>query len=247
METYEYDIMAAVEHRHWWYAGMRAITAAWLDAAAQGRYDQRILDAGCGTGANVQFLGRYGATFGLDVETKAVHLAQRRAAGRVLRASVETLPFSDAAFDIVTSFEVLYHRAVVDVPQALAEVRRVLRPNGLFLVRLPAYQWLFSAHDRSVHARERYTAGQVRTLLGDNGFVIRRLSYVNGLLFPVVAAQRLVERLGAGQHAGESALEPPAPGVNGLLRQTLEAEAVLLDRIPALPWGLSVLALAEKR
>lgn len=244
MELLEYDIMAAVEHRHWWYAGMRAITAAWLDPLLFHRRDLRVLDAGCGTGGNGEFLERYGHTVGIDLSPHATELAYRRLPGRVGRASVVELPFAAQSFDLVTSFEVLYHRAVPDVPGALGEVRRVLRPGGYFLLRLPAYQWLWSRHDQAVHARERYTTDQTRALLTAAGFAVVRVSYCNTLLFPAVLAQRLLERWRPTAPTG-SALEMPAPAVNSLLRTALDTEAVWFTRAQRLPFGLSVLALAH--
>ena len=66
------------------------------------------------------------------------------------------LPFRSSSFDIVTSFDVLYHRSVIDEQIAVRETWRVLKPGGYFLMRLPAYRWLSSAHDRRAHGHRRY-------------------------------------------------------------------------------------------
>ena len=126
--------MAAVEERHWWYGGMRAIAAALLDEAYRGRHDLHILDAGCGTGGNARFLRRYGTVVGIDLAAEALELGGERLPGVLARASVLDIPFADARFDLVTSFDVLYHRAVPDEGRALRETARVLRPNGRFAV-----------------------------------------------------------------------------------------------------------------
>ena len=247
MERAEYEVMAAVEDRHWWYSGMRAISAAWLDSAFGDRRDLHILDAGCGTGGNGEFLTRYGRSVGLDLAREAVTLGQRRLPGRILRGSVMAFPFRAAVFDLVTSFDVLYHRGVVDDRAALAETRRVLRAAGRLLIRLPAYRWLFSKHDRAVHARHRYTAVEVRGMLEGAGFTVERLSYVNSLLFPVPLLQRSVERILPTLERDESDLAPPGDLLNSLLRSTLETEAAWLRRGGRFAWGLSVLCLAQKQ
>src|SRR5262245_37176290 len=101
MERAEYEVMAAVEGRHWWYGGMRAIAAAILDAVYGERHDLQILDAGCGTGGNGLFLRRYGTVVGIDLAPEALDLGGSRLPGRLARGSVLDIPFADASFDLV--------------------------------------------------------------------------------------------------------------------------------------------------
>ncbi len=246
MEQIEYEIMAAVEDAHWWYRGMRAISAAWLDLAYPQRRDLRILDTGCGTGGNGEFLQRYGAVSGLDLAALALQFGQRRLPGKLTRGSVVTLPFVDAAFDLVTSFDVLYHRGVINERAALAETARVLRPDGRFLMRLPAYRWLASKHDRSVHGRHRYTAREVRTLVTEAGLEVERVSYINTLLFPLPLLLRLSERVLPQREQAESELALPGPIVNTTLQAVMNMEAAWLRDGGRFPYGLSVLVLARK-
>ncbi|WP_298818763.1 class I SAM-dependent methyltransferase [Chloroflexus sp.] len=237
--------MAAVELRHWWYGGMRAINTALLNRAFGNRRDLRILDAGCGTGGDALCLRRYGDVVGLDLATEALCLARERIPGRLARGSVMQLPFADQSFDLVTSFDVLYHRAVIDEQQALAEVRRVLRANGRLLIRLPAYEWLRSRHDRQVHTRHRYTASELAQLLRKSGFTIEHLTYALTLLFPLSATLRLLERL-LPESSNSSAMELPASPMNAALRLPMMLEAAVIARGGRLPFGLSVIALARK-
>ena len=189
MELAEYAVMAAVEREPWWYDGMREIAAAWLDAVAPTACVS--LDAGCGTGGNLAYLLQdYGPTFGLDLAAEAVTLGYNNAPGHIGRGSVLDLPYRDASFDLVTSFEVLYHRAVPDEVAALREVWRVLRPGGWVLLRMPSYAWLRSSHDDAVHTRRRYLAAEVRDLLVDADFQVERCSYINSLLFPLALLAR---------------------------------------------------------
>lgn len=246
MEPAEYAVMAAVEDRHWWYSGMRAISAAWLDEALQGRRNLLILDAGCGAGGNGEFLRRYGRSVGLDLAREALLLGSRRMPGRILGGSVTALPFPAAVFDLVTSFDVLYHRAVLDERLALGETWRVLKPGGWLLIRLPTYQWLFGKHDRAVHSRHRYTADETRQLLARAHFRVERLSYVNSLLFPLPLIQRTLERIVPRLEHAQSDLAPPIRPLNVTLRSVLFLEAAWLRRHGTFAWGLSVLCLARK-
>lgn len=246
MERAEYEVMAAVEGHHWWYGGMRAIAASMIDMAYAGRRDLDILDAGCGSGGNAQFLRRYGSVIGIDLAAEALALVNPSVRGGVARASVLAIPCADASFDLVTSFEVLYHRAVPDERMALREAWRVLRPGGRLLLRLPAYQFLLRRHDREVHTRRRYRVTHVRALLRANGYAIERCTYINTLLFPLALAQQLAERALPNLSPHGSNLLPPSPALNEALRWPLAAEAAWLASGQSLPFGLSILCLARK-
>lgn len=241
MDAGEYATMFAVEDTHWWYAGMRRITSALLDSCVLPR-PLSILDAGCGSGGNLRLLEAYGAVTGVDIAPAALTFCRQRGFARLARASVCALPFAAASFDLVTSFEVLYHLAVASDEAALREFWRVLRPGGWLLLRLPAHDWLRGQHDIAVHTRHRYTTAEVGDRVSGAGFAIVRLSYANCLLFPLATAKRLLERVAGGGQASDVG---PPPRANAILAAILAAEARWLAR-RNLPWGLSVLCLARK-
>lgn len=245
MERAEYAVLAATEAYHWWHGGMRAIVASLLDPLYSARHNLRILDAGCGTGGNARFLRRYGCVLGIDLSPHALEPAARQLTGVLTRGSILELPFADQSFDLVTSFDVLYHRGVPDELTALREVWRVLRPGGRLLLRLPAYEFLRSKHDRAVHTRRRYTAASVGQLVEQAGFTIERCSYVNSLLFPIVLTQRLLEQALPALEQSASDMTPPAPFVNTSLRLPFALEAAWLGLGGVFPFGLSVLCLAH--
>jgi SAM-dependent methyltransferase len=239
----EYERMYRAEQTHWWYVGMRAMAFALLDGAlAAGRRDGlRFLDAGCGSGANLLELQARGRAFGIDLSAEALALCRSRGVP-VARAGLLQLPFADASFDCVTSFDVLYHRWVADDLAAGREMVRVLRPGGWLLVRVPALRALWGAHDEAVHTRHRYTRGELRRLLRAVGATPQRVSYANSLLLPAVALRRVLDRL-TGRRGSD--LTPlPAP-LEWLFGRALGLEAHLVRRV-SLPLGASVVALARK-
>ena len=246
MEDIEYSVMAAVEEQHWWYVGMRQIAQAWLDQLPTQRA-WRALDAGCGTAGNVAYLlGDYGPAYGLDLMQAAVQLGRKKTDAPLTQGSVLTLPYRDESFDLVTSFEVLYHRAVPDEVAALQEIYRVLKPGGWVLLRMPAYHWLYSAHDRSVHTRRRYTNKEVQKLLRAANFTIERSSYINSMLFPLILLQRLIERIRPSAPTNESAMQLPGRLANKLFGTARRFEARWLESGSSFPFGLSILTLAQK-
>jgi SAM-dependent methyltransferase len=245
MERNEYEVLAAVEETHWWHSGMRAITAAILNPLYGTRSDLRILDAGCGTGGNARFLRRYGTVFGMDLAPEAVELSTPHVRGHLARGSVLSLPFASNSFDLVTSFDVLYHRNVPDETPALHEIRRVLGPGGRLLVRLPAYEFLRSNHDRAVHTRRRYNVSTTQAMLTAAGFIVERCTYINTLLFPAALAQRMLERSFDSLEQQQSDLALPPQPVNDMLFWPMGIEATWLSLHGSFPFGLSVLCLAH--
>ena len=246
MDPEEYASIYRLEQTHWWYVGMRRIALMLLEAYLPGKHGLKVLDAGCGTGGMMLALERYGQVFGVDFSPLALRYCRQRGLDRTCLASVVHLPFGSAVFDLVTSFDVLYHLGVSDDTEALREIYRVLLPGGFLLLRLPALEWLRSAHDRAVHTRHRYTAPEVKTKVSAAGFRVLRASYGNTLLFPIAAGARLAQRLmGRGQRAA-SDVQETAETANRALSGVLALEAQLLRRVD-LPVGLSVICLAQKR
>jgi ubiquinone/menaquinone biosynthesis C-methylase UbiE len=237
--------MFHAEDRHWWYAGMQAITQALLDRWCTSQSPLNILDAGCGTGAAMtRSLCRYGRVTGIDISAIALGFCRRRQAQRLGRASISALPFRSETFDLVTSFDVLYEQAVPDDLAALREFRRVLKPGGQALLRLPAYDWLRGQHDQVIHTARRYTRPQVARMLEACGFEAQRISHANTFLFPAALLKRMLERLRPGQ-TPRSDLTLEAGPLNRFLGACLSLEAPLITRA-GLPFGLSVIALARK-
>ncbi|SRR5712691_1203123 len=248
MEREQYEVMFRREDAHWWYSGMRRAALALLRQTLSETTAPRILDAGCGTGGTTARLQEFGSVVGVDLVREALERAASRGlAGRLVQGSVERLPFRHASFDVVTSFEVVYHSGVDNDRLAFGEFRRVLRAGGLLLVRLPAHDWLRGQHDRLVHTRHRYSRQELAAKLHDAGFAVEYASWANCLLFPPAVAKRLLERFtaGDGQTTDEPDLWQPAAPLNAALESCLAMEARALPRRLQLPFGLSVIALAR--
>ena len=125
MNRAEYARMFEAEEKQWWYAGMRAISWSLLEKASLPP-GARILDGGCGTGENLVHLGKMGEAIGIDLSEEALSLCATRGV-RLVRGSVLGLPFGEGTFDLVTSFDVLYHLWVTDPGY---EREYLLKPDG---------------------------------------------------------------------------------------------------------------------
>ena len=210
----------------------------------RGAEKRRVLDIGCGTGTNLELLREFGEVEGVDGELAAVEICYDRGEERVRHAPGQTLPFPDGAFDLVSLMDVIEHAE--DDQDILREAWRVLAPGGLALVTVPAYMWMWGAQDTIAHHHRRYSRPLLLASLARVGFVPLRASYFNTLLFPPIAAARLIRRLLPTPTSVRSDFELNRPGsLNTLLARLFGLEAGLLRR-RSLPFGVSIVALAAR-
>lgn len=111
------------------------------------RANIRVLEVGCGPGANIWFLHREGfAVSGIDVSPAAIDIAGHRLqtenkdakspASDLRVGNFETLPWPDNHFDVVVDIFALYANTTARITSALSEIARVLKPGGLFYTKL---------------------------------------------------------------------------------------------------------------
>ena len=228
----------ALEDRHWWYRGRRRIVA---DAVAMLELpdDAQILDAGCGSGRNLELLAAFGAVTGLEPSSASLSVARGRRLGCVVEGSIESIPLPDASFDLATSLDVIEH---VDDVTALRELRRVVRPGGFLLITVPAYPALWGPHDELNHHRRRYTRSSLLRAAALAGWEPLRTTHFNSLLLGPAALLRLRERGSPRVRDGSSDFDRTPAWLNGLLERPLLVEAALLRTNRSIPVGLSLMA-----
>jgi SAM-dependent methyltransferase len=248
MRPDEYRVMFEIEDTYWWYRGVRVLLTEWLTRVAPPDPSRaRLLDVGCGTGANLERLQAYGTAVGVDLSPRAIAFCHARGLppDRAFLASATALPFAGSTFDLAISFDVICN--IPDDARAFAEIARVLTPGGWLIVGLPACPWLWSAHDVAVGHQRRYDAADVRAKLVAAGFEVERLTHANTLLLPPIALLRLTARRAPAENgAVRSDLVPLPRVVNAPLGALFAAEMRLAARRD-LPAGLSVMAMARKR
>lgn len=244
MEKEEYQRLYELEDHLWWFVGMRALSLSLIERFVRGTPSFSILDVGCGTGGMMFELRAFGSVVGVDPSDQALTFAKRRDAGHLVQAGLPRLPFPSRSFDLLTSFDVIYHQAVPDDEKALGEMARLLRPGGKLLLRVPAHDWLRGRHDTAVHTRHRYGKAELRHKLHRAGLEPTFVSYANCFLFPLAAAMRFTEGIFPPRNDGSDVKEVPAL-LNKLLTVPLKLEAVILRR-GSLPFGLSLVAVAER-
>lgn len=242
MKPRMYDLHRELELRHWWFAARRQIVLSQMHKHLPAGARPRLLDAGCGMGGFLPHLARLGEAAGMDPSPDAVAEARRQSGADVRVGSLpDDVPFAPESFDAITLLDVLEH--IDDDVAAARRVASLLRPGGLLFLTVPAYPFLWSRHDELNEHKRRYRPDPLRRVLAAAGFRIRFLSYYNTLLFPAVAAVRLLGRLRASD--AEPSVGAVREPINTMLRLTFAAERWPL-RVAAMPFGVSLLAVAER-
>jgi SAM-dependent methyltransferase len=234
-----------VEDVHWWFVGRRRILLSILNRyLGTGATNARqILDVGCGTGTMLTHLARFGHARGVDMDLEAVGYCHDRGLQDVTQSGAGSLPFDKDSFDLVTALDVVEH--IDDDLGALREMRRVLKPGGLLLLTVPAYRFLWGRQDDINLHKRRYTARDLRNRLQAAGFDVQRLTYMNSILFPAIAAIRLVRHVLPEPPKLESDFAFPAPQpLNVVLSAIFGSERYVLTRFD-IPFGVSIMALAR--
>jgi len=230
VEGIEVRKLAALEDTHWWYRERRHLLARALDGLRPGD----ALDIGAAGGGNTRVLRERGwRPVALEYGPEGAEVAHERGL-LTLRADATRLPIDDAALDLVVAFDILEH--IEDDELAVREVARILRPEGTFLVAVPADPRLWSAHDVAVDHVRRYTRETLSSVLHRGGFEVVDMTSWNVLLRPVVALRR--------KKASGSDLDDLHPVVNSGLRAIIAAERYLpVKRLP----GVTLLVTARPR
>jgi SAM-dependent methyltransferase len=244
MDPALYPRMAGVEDEHWWFASRRAICAHMLDRMALPE-GAAILEPGCGTGGNFAMLARRGRLYAMDADESALRFAASRGLAQLARGSLPgDIPFGDLRFDLVVMTDVLEH--LDDDDASLAALRARLKPGGSLLMTVPAMRWLWSDHDATHHHRRRYQAGELRARVADAGFRIDYLSHYNFILFPAIAAVRLMGRMRSGGNgaSGRHDLAMPPRAINSILLRLFSSERHVVGAI-RVPVGVSLIVLAR--
>jgi SAM-dependent methyltransferase len=226
---------------YWWYRTRARLLRTVLGPYADGAGD--VLDVGSADGPSVAWLRGRHHHVTLDIDPRGL------TPGSCVCGSATSLPFADATFDLVGAFDVLEHCEPEDA--VLAEVRRVLRPGGRFLLTVPAYQWLWSDFDvRNGHVR-RYTRGRAVAALEDGGFEVLRATYAFAATFPAFVVERLARRARGlvrpddGRPADVVRLPRTPPAVDRVLMTLGSVDDRVLARRD-LPFGSSVVVAARR-
>lgn len=250
MNTGEYEAMYRVERDHWWYRGLRGLLFYWTRKSIGNRKetDIRMLDAGCGTGINLSEHEKWGVNmWGVDASPNAISFTKKRGAKQVFEAYIQQLPFDDQFFDIIYTMDVIVMLPEQEVKRAFLEFKRCLKPQGVLILNSATLHFLYSSHDVASHVLSRHSKNLLEELLIETGFVVEKSTYRLFFLFPLLAAVKIIQKIGLQSKKAEQVkgdLEKTSPLLNAILFPVMKLENFLLKRIN-LPIGTSLFVVAS--
>jgi len=246
-----YRQTSLIEDQHWWFVHRRRLAARLL----AGRAGQ-ALDLGCGTGGNLRFLSDHCADIiGLDRSEYALELARAKCAGaKLLLGDANRLgdTFRDSSFDLITAFNLLYHRWIEDEEETLGQISRLLRPGGRLLLTEPAFGILRRRHDVVNFGLRRYRRKGLSALVRRSGLVVRKATYFNSIAFAPALLRAMTERLlGRLQPAPDedeevAEMKLPPRALNQALLGLASLEALWIRAFGSMQLGAGVLIFAIK-
>lgn len=232
--------MARLESEHWWYRARREILERAVDRFV-GK-TERALTVGVGFTREAEMLARRTRLVAID---RAPIDPSCREIALATQADAAELPFVSGSFDAVFMFDVLEHIEADDV--VLGELHRVLRPGGQLLLTVPAFMFLFGLQDVVSEHKRRYRRRPLEELVRRSGFEVGYATYFNTLLFPPIAALRLVRKVFPEKPSdGRSDFDLRLPGaLETMLERLFSFERHAIDRA-SLPFGVSILCSAQR-
>jgi 2-polyprenyl-3-methyl-5-hydroxy-6-metoxy-1,4-benzoquinol methylase len=244
MDQEFYIDIALLEDRQFWFVARRHIVAKIL-TKFNGRVDNEILEVGCGSGGNLGLLTQYGRVYAFESNAAARALADKRGVAEVKDGLLpDHIPFHGRQFDIIAMLDVLEH--IADDAASLRALNSRLKPNGIIMVTVPAYQFLWGNHDVVNHHKRRYVRKSLEQLISQAGLSVVYSTYFNTFLFPAVLAIRLLKNTLFKSEKVHSDLFMPSKLINALLTKIMSSESLFIPRY-ALPFGLSLLAVARRQ
>ena len=234
-----------LEAEHWWFKGRRDYILEMTDKLDR---SARILDIGCSSGLLLKDLLDQGFApknlHGIDISEEAIHRAKNAGFEHVHVMDATNIELEAGSYDLLIASDCLEHLEEDEI--ALKNWYKLLKPEGILIVFVPAFQSLWSKHDEvNLHYR-RYTNSLLRQRMSGAHFTLLKHGYWNFFLFPPVYAVRQLQRvIKSADREEHGDLKMPGKLTNRLLTNLLFFENRLLKFIRS-PFGVSTFCIAKK-
>lgn len=229
---------------YWWKQGRDFAAKFLLKKFLKPNKKNKILDAGCGLGETSKKFAVFGQVTGIDSAPEAIKLAKKNGLKKAKVMDLTNLSFPENSFEAVTAFDVLEH--IENDQQAIRETFRVLKNKGIFLLTVPAYNWLWSEHDEALGHKRRYTKRQIEKKLKKSGFAVFKSSYIISSFLLPIALFRFWRKISKQEKVPKTSYVVLPDFLNFFLAQILKLEGILVQAIN-LPFGVSLICVVRKQ
>lgn len=239
MENNEYYLMYEKEDSNWWFKGRRYIAISILKRIYQKNKRLKILDFGCGTGRNIIELKKFGDVGGIDIAAKSKEFCKKRGLSiKLVDISKKEANFKcyEKKYDLITAFDVIEH--IGDDMLVLKRLKSFLKNDGVLLITVPAFDFLWSNHDKVLHHKRRYNKKELITKLKRGGFSIELVSYYNLFIFPFAILRKII-------NPKSSSVGLTKDWFGGIFKYLYMLEEALI-RKNKVPFGVSIICVAKK-
>lgn len=246
MRTNEYELVRQVQGRHWWWLGRESIIETVIDKHIDTSTKLDIADVGCGFGANISMLRKYGDVTGLELNEEAVENVRQRWGNSVKTVNWQSPNPLANRFEFMLLADVLEH--IPDDQEAVDWMSHHLKAGGYAMITVPAHKFLWTQMDEVLDHHRRYSKRSLLALF-DSRFEVVYCSYYNMFLFPVKVCFVMFDRLKRmlqPKAQKRSYNDMPPSFVNSVFKHILMAEASLVRRT-IIPFGVGVVCLVRKR
>lgn len=234
-----YQELYFLEAKHWWHVSKRRVVSNYINRFLK-KKRVNILDIGCGTGMNLEQLKKYGAIYGLDNSEEAIKFCRKRGLQNIKLGIAEKMPYKSNFFDLITMLDVLEH---TNDNKTLKEAYRILKKDGLLIITVPAFSWLWSEWDKILHHRKRYSKKSIAELLKDSNLAVIYSTYLYSfLVFPAFIIRK-IKQIFSSRYSSDFKLSNDL--INKVMIFISKVELMFTQKIP-LPLGTSIFVIAKK-
>lgn len=246
MEKEEYEIMYRNEDKFWWYKGLQHLLLHYIKKYCT--KDCLILDAGCGTGKNLEIFIKNGFNVrGIDLSKDAIVFCNLRGLKDVKICSIDKIDYPSNYFNVIYCMDVL---GILDIDKrnnSIKEFKRILKKDGILIIQCAALEWLRSQHDDVVSIKKRFKRREIIELLENNGFKLIKCSYRVFFLFPIIALVKIIKKILKNKNGNATSDQWMPPKLINSFLFFLQLLENYLFFIINLPIGSSVFAIAMKK
>ena len=226
------------ESKHWWFKARREILNKQIKKYST-KKKMSILDFGSGSGTNIYMLSKYGEVDVYEKDNKTTNFLKKKFTKNGIKIIKKC--FSKKKYDLILAADVIEH--IKNDKKIINNLNKILKKNGLIIVTVPAYQFLFSKKDQALKHFRRYNLNGLKKLFNSD-FKTLKISYYNSLLFIPIAIAIIFFKLINRQFVNEVEVKPNNI-LNYILYSIFKFEKFILKYFN-FPFGISIISIFKK-